>query len=101
MIVRIISNKIVKSCWKKVYYWLVTKNVIFKVNLGSFGHDSKWLFASTQRQIYIFISCVIFPFSKRSIFKIWKETVKLTDSYVKSSFSANLSEKSHFHLDFN
>ncbi len=46
LVVQVVSDKNVKPWEEKTTYWLVTKNVSFEVNPGSFGHNCLRWFAS-------------------------------------------------------
>ena len=108
VIAKIVFYQNVKSWFEKKIYWMVTKNERFGVILGSFGHDSlRWL-ASMHNDKFIFLFLKFlqqyFHCQNEIDFKVWKETVKVTDSYgkkwLKVQLQLNLFEKTHYHLGF-
>ena len=60
----------------------------FKVNLGSFGHDSLWRFTKLRNDKYMFKFLNLLPKTfhcQNDIdFKFWKETIKVMESYEKN-----------------
>ncbi len=65
----------------------------FQVNLGSFGHDSLWRFASLRNDKFVF-KFLKFLFQSSHYrskidFEIWKETIKVMESYGKNGKNYN------------